>query len=60
MREAEEGVVGIAVAKAALDVAVRPQGEERHLTNDAAGIAEIVAWLQALHPQVIVIEATGG
>jgi transposase len=60
MHEAEDVVVGIDVAKAALDVAVRPQGEARHLTNDAAGIADLVAWLQALHPQVIVVEATGG
>ncbi len=60
MRESEEVVVGIDVAKAALDVAVRPQGDERHLANDAAGIAELVAWLQACHPQVIVVEATGG
>jgi transposase len=48
------------VAKAALDVAVRPQGEARQLANDAAGIADLVAWLAALHPQVIVVEATGG
>jgi transposase len=60
MHEAEEVVVGIDVAKAALDVAVRPQGEERQLSNDAAGIAEIVGWLQTLKPQVIVVEATGG
>jgi transposase len=60
MHEAEDVVVGIDVAKAALDVAVRPQGEERHLANDAAGIAEIVEWLRALHPHVIVVEATGG
>jgi transposase len=60
MHETEDVVVGIDVAKAALDVAVRPQGEERHLANDAAGIADIVGWLQALHPQVIVVEATGG
>ncbi len=60
MHEAEDVVVGIDVAKAALDVAVRPQGEERHLANDAAGIAEIVGWLRALNPDVIVVEATGG
>jgi transposase len=60
MREADDVVVGIDVAKAVLDVAVRPQSEERHLANDAAGIAEIVEWLEALHPQVIVVEATGG
>lgn len=60
MHEAEEVVVGIDVAKAALDVAVRPQGEERHLANDAAGIADIVGWLETLKPRVIVVEATGG
>ena len=60
MNKPEEVAVGIDVAKAALDVAVRPQGEERHLANDAAGIAELVAWLQSLNPEVIVVEATGG
>jgi transposase len=60
MSEPEDMAVGIDVAKAALDVAVRPSGEERHLAKDAAGMAEIVAWMQALSPQVIVVEATGG
>ena len=60
MHEMQEVVVGIDVAKAALDVAVRPQGAAQRLANDAAGIAELVAWLQALKPQLIVIEATGG
>lgn len=60
MNDPKDMAVGIDVAKAALDVAVRPSGEERHLANDAAGIAEIVGWLQALTPQVIVVEATGG
>jgi transposase len=60
MSELEDMAVGIDVAKAALDVAVRPSGEERHLANDAAGIAEIVGWMKALSPQVIVVEATGG
>ena len=60
MSEPKEMAVGIDVAKAALDVAVRPSGEERHLANDAAGIADIVGWMQAISPQVIVVEATGG
>ncbi len=60
MSEFEAVVVGIDVAKAALDVAVRPDRAERHLPNDAQGIAEIVAWLQGIHPQVIVLAATGG
>ncbi len=53
-------VVGSEVAKAALDVAVRPSGEERHRANDTVGIAETVAWLPAMGPQVIVVEAPGG
>jgi transposase len=53
-------VVGIDVAKAWLDVAVRPTGEQRRVGNDAEGIAEAVAWLGGLAPSVIVLEATGG
>src|SRR5258708_2580832 len=60
MNEAEDVIVGIDVAKAAVDVAVRPRGEARHLANAAAGIGELVGWMQALSPQVIVVEATGG
>jgi transposase len=52
--------VGIDVAKAHLDLAVRPSGEQRQACNDATGIAEVVAWLQELAPQIIVLEATGG
>jgi transposase len=53
-------VVGIAVAKATLDIAVRPSGAVRQLGNEAAGIAEVVEWLQLVRPQLIVLEATGG
>lgn len=54
-------MVGIDVAKASLDVAVRPSGEQRRLDNDAAGTTEVVAWLQASGPRgLIVAEATGG
>src|SRR5258705_4946508 len=60
MNEPEDVVVGIDVAKAGLDVAVRPSGEERQLANDPAGIAVVVGWLQTIRPWVIVIEATGG
>jgi transposase len=52
--------VGIDVSKAALDVALRPQGTAWRCTNDEAGIAELVARLQPLAPQLIVLEATGG
>ncbi len=60
MREQGAVVVGIDVAKAWLDVAVRPSGEQRRLDQTAVGIAQAVAWLQRLGPQVIVLEATGG
>jgi transposase len=53
-------IVGMDVAKASLDVAVRPSGEQSHVDNDAAGIAEAVAWLHSIGPHVIVAEATGG
>ncbi len=43
-------VVGIDVAKARLDLAVRRSGEQRQVSNDALGIAEVVAWLQELAP----------
>jgi transposase len=51
--------VGIDVAKAQLDMALRPTGERWALTNDDAGIAVLVPRLQAIAPQLIVLEATG-
>jgi transposase len=52
--------VGIDVAKAQLDMALRPTGERWAVTNDAPGIAALVARLQATQPTLIVLEATGG
>ena len=52
--------VGIDVAKAQLDIAVRPSGEQWTATNDQAGISPLVARLQALRPTLVVLEATGG
>jgi transposase len=52
--------VGIDVAKAQLDIAVRPTGARWAVTNDEAGIAALVAHLQAVVPTLIVLEATGG
>ena len=52
--------VGIDVAKAQLDIAVRPTGERWSAPNDEAGIATLVARLQAVAPTLIVLEATGG
>lgn len=52
--------VGIDVAKAQLDMALRPTGERWAVTNDDAGIAALVTRLQEIAPQLIVLEATGG
>jgi transposase len=52
--------VGIDVAKAQRDIALRPTGERWEVTNDEAGIASLVAHLQAVVPTLIVLEATGG
>src|SRR5262245_35746731 len=60
MNESEDMVVGIDVAKAGLDVAVRPSGVERHVANDPAGIDAVVGWLQTRHPSLIVLERPGG
>ena len=52
--------VGIDVAKAQLDIALRPTGACWDVPNDDAGIATLVAQLQAVRPTLIVLEATGG
>src|SRR5262244_853177 len=52
--------VGIDVAKAQLDIALRPAGERWAVPNDASGIAPLVDRLQALQPPLLVLEATGG
>ena len=52
--------VGIDVAKAQLDIALRPSGERWAVPNDASGVTTLVDRLQALHPTLIVLEATGG
>ena len=48
------------VAKAQLDIAVRPSGERWAVANDDPGIAGLVVRLQAVQPTLIVLEATGG
>jgi transposase len=52
--------VGIDVAKARLDVAVRPSGDPWQAPNDEAGVAALAARLVALAPALVVLEATGG
>ena len=52
--------IGIDVAKAHLDVAVRPTGEAWQVPNDEVGISQLLERLQALRPELIVLEASGG
>jgi transposase len=48
------------VAKAPLDIALRPTGERWAVTNEETGMAALVVRLQALQPTLMVLEATGG
>ena len=57
---AAECWVGIDVAKATLDIAVRPDGDAWQVANDQAGLAALVARLRRYAPVLIVLEATGG
>jgi transposase len=52
--------VGIDVAKAQRDIALRPTGERWAIPNDDTSIATLVSRLVAVHPTLIVLEATGG
>jgi transposase len=52
--------VGIDVAKAPRDMALRPTGERWTVPNDATGLAALVGRLQAVQPPLIVLDAPGG
>jgi transposase len=58
--ETPASFVGIDVAQARLDIAVRPSGEQWTSPHDEAGIAALVTRLQELGPTLVVLEATGG
>ena len=52
--------VGIDVAKARLDIAVRPSGQQWVTATDPASLDDLVGQLHDLQPELIVLEATGG
>lgn len=54
------GFLGMEVAQAPLDRAVRPSGARWTVPHAAAGVAPLVAQGQALPPTLMVLEATGG
>jgi transposase len=51
--------VGIDVSKGRLDVCLMPEGEAFTVTNDQRGIDELLGRLLKLHPELVVLEATG-
>ena len=53
-------LVGMDVAKATLDIAVRPTAETWSVSNDAPGLDALVLRLGAWAPTLIVLEAPGG
>jgi transposase len=52
--------IGIDVAKATLDIAVRPSGECWQLANEDAAWPALLTRLGPLAPTLVVLEATGG
>jgi transposase len=57
---AKEVFVGIDISKDFLDVGVMPTGGFFRETHDARGLKSLVKRLTALHPCLVVLEATGG
>lgn len=52
--------VGIDVAKAHLDLALRPAAAPQRFPHDEAGLAALVQYLHPRQPTLVVLEATGG
>ena len=58
--EQEATYVGIDVAKAQVDVAIRPTEDRWQTPNDDAGIRQLLSRLKAIGPTLVVLEASGG
>ena len=52
--------VGIDVAKAQVDVAVRPTGQRWVVSFDETGVGELVSQMKGLDPALVLLEASGG
>jgi transposase len=52
--------IGIDVSKAQLDVCARPSGKTWKLSNDEAGIIQLVGELTGVKPTLVVLEPSGG
>ena len=58
--EQESTYVGIDVAKAQVDIAVRPTGQRWAISYDESGGRELVSRLKTLKPAMVLLEASGG
>jgi transposase len=56
----EPSYVGIDVSKAQLDIAVRPAGQRWQVVYTEKGVQELILRLDALHPSLVLLEASGG
>ena len=56
----EDTYVGIDVARARVDVAIRPNGDIWSLDNDEHGMSELVSRLQTVEPIGVALESKGG
>jgi transposase len=59
-RQPNTKIAGIDVGKARLDVALHGQEDETAVSNDVAGIGELIAWLKMREVGRVGLEATGG
>lgn len=55
-----DNFVGIDLSKTHLDVAVEPDGSHWRLSNDGPGRQALVRRLNRVHPDLVVLEASGG
>ena len=58
--EQEVIFVGIDVAKAQVDVAIRPADDRWEVSHNDAGIGQLVSQLKSLEPAMVLLEASGG
>ena len=58
--EQEVTYVGIDVAKAQVDVAIRPTNDRWEIPRDEAGIRKLVSQMKTLEPVMVLLEASGG
>jgi len=59
-RQPNTKIAGIDVGKARLDVAIHGLEDEVAVSNDVAGVGELIAWLKAREVDRVGLEATGG